>query len=62
MSLHLVPLTLPQANAMVAKHHRHHAPLPGGFSWFCVPEIHVRDLTAQVPDGWTQLDMFGGAA
>lgn len=36
MSLQLVPLTLPQANAVVARLHRHHAPLPGGFAWWCV--------------------------
>jgi hypothetical protein len=35
-NLHLVPLTLPQANAVVARLHRHHAPLPGGFSWWSV--------------------------
>jgi hypothetical protein len=31
----IVPLTLPEANLLVARWHRHHAPLPGGFSWFC---------------------------
>lgn len=31
----IVPLTLPAANKMVASLHRHHAPIPGGFTWFC---------------------------
>lgn len=39
MSLSLVPLTLPQANQLVAIHHRHHAPLPGGFSWWAVGAV-----------------------
>lgn len=33
--LDIVPLTLPQANALVTRWHRHHAALPGGFGWFC---------------------------
>lgn len=39
MSLSLVPLTLPQANAAVKAWHRHHAPIPGGFGWFCVGAV-----------------------
>lgn len=35
----LVPLTLPAANAVVARLHRHHAPIPGGFGWFCVGAV-----------------------
>jgi hypothetical protein len=35
----LVPLTLPRANEMVASLHRHHAPIPGGFGWFCVGAV-----------------------
>ena len=31
----VVPLTLPEANRMVKRWHRHHAPIPGGFAWFC---------------------------
>lgn len=31
----IVPLTLPAANAVVTRLHRHHAAIPGGFSWFC---------------------------
>lgn len=31
----IVPLTLPVANQAVAAWHRHHAPIPGGFSWYC---------------------------
>ena len=33
------PLTQPQANAAVAAWHRHHAPIPGGFAWFCVGAV-----------------------
>lgn len=32
----IVPLTLPQANQCVQAWHRHHAPLPGGFAWYCI--------------------------
>lgn len=35
----VVPLTLPKANDFVAKLHRHHAPIPGGFGWFCVGAV-----------------------
>ena len=35
----LVPLTLPKANALVASLHRHHAPIPPGFPWFCVGAV-----------------------
>ncbi len=42
--MNLVPLTLPQANAVVARLHRHHAPLPGGFSWFCVGVVNEQRL------------------
>ena len=31
----IVPLTVPAANALVTQLHRHHAPIPGGFAWFC---------------------------
>lgn len=34
--LQIVPLTLPKANGFVRRLHRHHAPLPGGFAWFCI--------------------------
>lgn len=37
--LNIVPTTLPTANAFVASLHRHHAPLPGGFSWWCVAAV-----------------------
>jgi len=46
VSLHLIPLTLPQANAVVERHHRHHAPLPGGFGWFCVGVVDGERLVA----------------
>jgi hypothetical protein len=35
----VVPVTLPVANAAVAKWHRHHAPIPGGFAWYCVGAV-----------------------
>ncbi len=35
----IVPLTLPSANAIVTRFHRHHAPIPGGFAWFCVGAV-----------------------
>ena len=31
----IVPLTIPAANEHVSRWHRHHAPIPGGFGWFC---------------------------
>lgn len=37
--VHVVPTTFPKANAVVARLHRHHAPLPGGFAWFCIAAI-----------------------
>lgn len=35
----IVPITVPKANQFVAAWHRHHAPLPGGFAWFCVAAV-----------------------
>jgi hypothetical protein len=35
----VVPLTLPTANRAVELWHRHHAPIPGGFGWFCVGAV-----------------------
>lgn len=35
-----VPLTLPRANECVRMWHRHHAPLPGGFAWYCLGAVH----------------------
>lgn len=37
--IRIVPLTLPRANAVVSAYHRHHAPIPGGFGWFCVGAV-----------------------
>ena len=37
--LDVVPLTLPTANTAVARWHRHHAPIPGGFAWWAVGVI-----------------------
>jgi hypothetical protein len=44
MSIEVVPVTLPVANECVLSWHRHHAPIPLGFPWFCVGAIHGRDL------------------
>ena len=35
----IIPCTFPKANAFVKSLHRHHAPIPGGFAWFCVAAI-----------------------
>ena len=35
----IVPTTLPKANRYVELLHRHHAPIPGGFGWFCVAAV-----------------------
>ena len=35
----VVPLTLPKANDLVRLLHRHHAPIPGGFGWWCVGAV-----------------------
>jgi hypothetical protein len=34
--IRVVPLTFPRANECVRMWHRHHAPLPGGFAWYCL--------------------------
>ncbi len=39
LAVDVVPTTLPKANALVAKWHRHHAPIPGGFGWWCVAAV-----------------------
>lgn len=35
----VVPVTLPTANRVVADLHRHHAPIPAGFVWWCVAGV-----------------------
>lgn len=35
----VVPLTFPKANECVSMWHRHHAPLPGGFAWYCLGAV-----------------------
>lgn len=35
----VVPLTLPVANRYVDQLHRHHAPIPGGFGWWCIGAV-----------------------
>lgn len=44
--MRVVPLTLPQANRCVEAWHRHHAPLPGGFAWYCIGAVDERQLVA----------------
>jgi hypothetical protein len=38
-TIRIVPLTLPAANEIVRMWHRHHAPLPGGFAWYCLGAV-----------------------
>lgn len=40
----VVPITLPVANRYVAKFHRHHGPLPGGFAWYAVAAITSQQI------------------
>jgi hypothetical protein len=35
----VVPITLPVANRFVSHFHRHHAPIPAGFVWFCIAAV-----------------------
>lgn len=42
--VHVVPLTVPVANKAVAAWHRHHAPIPGGFAWFCLGAVVAGQL------------------
>jgi hypothetical protein len=37
--IRIVPLTFPKANECVLMWHRHHAPLPGGFAWYCLGAV-----------------------
>jgi hypothetical protein len=37
--LAIVPLTLTKANALVARLHRHHPPIPGGFDWYSIGAV-----------------------
>lgn len=41
--LRVIPLTFPRANECVRLWHRHHAPLPGGFAWYCIGAV-VSDI------------------
>jgi hypothetical protein len=59
--LRIVPITLPEANAFVAEHHRHHRPVPG--AKFCVAvalgetvvgvAIVGRPVARMLDNGWT---------
>jgi len=40
----VVPVTLPVANRIVERIHRHHGKLPGGFAWFCVAAVVDGDV------------------
>jgi hypothetical protein len=37
--IHVVPITLREANTFVEVHHRHHGPMPGGFDWWSVGAV-----------------------
>jgi hypothetical protein len=39
LRISIVPVTIPVANRYVTQLHRHHAPIPGGFGWFCVAAV-----------------------
>lgn len=49
--IYVIPLTLPKANAVVAALHRHHAPIPGGFGWFCVGAVAKGQLVGSAIAG-----------
>lgn len=63
MSLTIVPLTFKEANAFVAKHHRHHKPVPGckfvigvaddGAEAIVGVAIVGRPVARMLDDGWT---------
>ena len=39
MKITIVPVTVPVANRYIVSLHRHHAPLPGGFAWYCIAAV-----------------------
>lgn len=49
--IRVVPLTFPQANECVRMWHRHHAPLPGGFAWFCLGAVVDGEIVAAAISG-----------
>lgn len=62
MTLCITPVTMAEANAFVARHHRHHRPVPG--AKFCVAVSHAggavcgvaivgRPVARGNDDGWT---------
>lgn len=61
MSLLIVPTTLEEANAFVARHHRHHKPVPGCKFAVAVAEGETvrgvalvgRPVARMLDDGWT---------
>ena len=48
MSLQITPINLDEANAFVARHHRHHKPVPG--AKFCVAASEMR-VKERAPSG-----------
>lgn len=60
-SLHLIPMTLAEANMFVEKHHRHHKPVPGAKFTIGVEKdgnvvgvaIVGRPVSRMLNDGWT---------
>jgi len=44
--MRIVPVTFPVANECVRMWHRHHAPLPGGFAWYCLAAVHDGGIVA----------------
>ena len=61
VSLYVCPVTLAEANAFVAKHHRHHKPVPGCKFALAVAEddeivgvaLVGRPVARHYDDGWT---------
>lgn len=61
MALEITPTTLREANAFVAKHHRHHRPVPGAKFAIAVSldgvvkgvAIVGRPVSRHIDDGWT---------
>jgi hypothetical protein len=47
----VVPIKLPLANEAVSQWHRHHAPIPPGFPWYCVGAICENQLVGVAISG-----------
>ena len=46
--MRVVPLTLPTANNYIARWHRHHGEMPGGFAWWAVAAVDDAGLIVGV--------------